>query len=67
MPSFSDVMSAIVTFLVLSTASGYGDTVWKAVAKARGVAISNARQDWGCPSIFAGAAGCKGYKPSRYR
>ena len=66
MPSFSEAMGVIVTFIVLSTASGHGDVVWKAIAEVRRVAITNARQDFGCPSIFNKGA-CSDYVSSRYR
>ena len=66
MPSFLEAMGVIVTFIVLSTASGHGDVVWKAIAEVRRVAITNARQDFGCPSIFTKDA-CKSYDSSRYR
>jgi hypothetical protein len=66
MPSFSEAIGVIVTFIVLSTASGHGDVVWKAIAGIRRVAITNARQNFGCPSIFNKGA-CKSYNPSLYR
>ena len=66
MPSFSEAMGVIATFIVLSTASGHGDVVWKAIADLRRVAIENARQDWGCPSL-TGKAACMSYDPRRYR
>ena len=31
MPSFSEAMGIIVTFIVLSMASRHGDVVWKAI------------------------------------
>jgi hypothetical protein len=67
MPSFSEAMGVIVTFIVLTTASGHGDVVWKAIAEVRRVAIMNARQDFGCPSIFAGRKACTSYDSLRYR
>ena len=67
MPSFSEIMGVIVTWIVLATASGHGDMVWKVIGEVRSVAISNARQDWGCPSAFAGRAACTSYDPARYR
>jgi hypothetical protein len=67
MPSFSEIMGVIVTFIVLSTASGHGDVVWKVIGEVRRVAITNARQDWGCPSVFAGRSACTNYDPARYR
>jgi len=66
MPSFSGVMGVITTFIVLSTASGHGDVVWKAIAEIRRVAITKSRQNFGCPSIFSKGA-CKSYDPKRYR
>lgn len=66
MPSFSEAMGVIVTFIVLSTASGHGDIVWKAISGIRRVAITNARQDFGCPSIFNKGA-CSSYDGRRYR
>ena len=52
MPSFSEIVGTIVTFIVVTTASGHGDWAWKAIAEFRRVAIFNSHQDWGCPSIF---------------
>lgn len=66
MPSFSEIIGVIVTFIVLSTASGHGDVVWKVIGEVRRVAISNARQDFGCPSIFNKSA-CSNYDPNRFR
>ena len=67
MPSFSDAVGVIITFIVLSAASGRGDLVWKTIGEFRRVAITNAHQDWGCPSIFAGKSACTSYDPARYR
>ena len=66
MPSFSEIIGVIVTGIVLAQASGHGDAVWKAIAEVRRVAISNARQNFGCPSVFSKDA-CTSYDPSRYR
>jgi len=65
-PSLSEIVGIIVTFVVLSVASGHGDLVSKGLAELRRVAITNSRQDWGCPSLF-GSGACKGYHPQRYR
>ena len=67
MPSFSEAVGVIVTFIVLSVASGRGDLVWKTIGELRRVAITNAHQDWGCPSIFAGKSACTTYDPARYK
>jgi len=66
MPSFSEVVGVIVTFIVLSVASGRGEVVWKAIGELRRIAIVNAGQSWGCPSIASRDA-CSGYDPGRYR
>ena len=66
MPSFSEVIGVIVTWIVLATASGHGDAVWKVIGEVRRVAITNARQDWGCPSL-TGRTACTSYDPARYR
>ncbi len=66
MPSFSDAIGVIVTIIVLSTASGHGDIVRKTIAGIRQVAITNSRQDFGCPSIFNKGA-CSSYDPLRYK
>jgi hypothetical protein len=66
MPSFSEAMGVIVTFIVLTTASGHGAVVLKAIAGIRRVAITNSRQDFGCPSIFNKGA-CSSYSSSRYK
>lgn len=67
MPSFSEAVGVIITFIVLSVASGRGDLVWKTIDKLRRVAITNAHEIWGCPSIFSGKSACVAYDPSRYR
>ena len=60
MPSFSEIIGTIVTFIVVSTASGHGDWTWKAISEVRKVAISQTDEDWGCPSIFNKNA-CRSY------
>jgi hypothetical protein len=65
MPSFSEIVGVVVTFIVLSTASGHGDIVWKVIGEVRRVAVSNARQEWGCPSI-ANRGACDLYDSRRY-
>ncbi|MBI3558476.1 MAG: hypothetical protein HY074_19575 [Deltaproteobacteria bacterium] len=67
MPSFNEIIGVIATFIVLSTASGHGNVVWEAISKLCRVAITNTRQDWGCPSVFAGRGACASYDPARYR
>lgn len=66
MPSFSEIMGIIVAFIVFSTASGHGDVVWKVIGEVRRVAITNARQDWGCPSL-ANRGACTSYDSNRYQ
>ena len=66
MPSFSEAIGVIVTFIVLSTASGHGDVAWKTIGGIRRVAMTNARRDFGCPSIFNKGA-CNSYNSKRYR
>ena len=66
MPSFSEIVGVIVTFVVLSTASGHGEWVWKGIAIAQSVAMRQARSDWGCPSL-SGKLACSEYDPARYR
>jgi hypothetical protein len=67
MPSFSEIIGVIVTFIVLATASGHGGVVWKAIGEFRRIAITNARQGWGCPSVFNGRSVCTSYDSARYR
>ena len=67
MPSFFEAMGVIAMFIGLSMASGHGDVIWKVIPGARRVAITNARQDWGSPSLFAGRAACSSYHSARYR
>ncbi|MGK5081661.1 hypothetical protein WDW37_00025 [Bdellovibrionota bacterium FG-1] len=67
MPSFSEAMGVIVTVIVLATASGHGDWVWRGITEIRRVAITNAQQDFGCPSLFAGHSACTSYNSARYR
>ena len=66
MPSFSEIVGVIVTWIVLATASGHGDVVWRVIGEVRRVAITNARQDFGCPSIFNSGA-CSSYDSARYK
>lgn len=66
MPSFSEIVGVIVTFVVLSVAAGRGEVVWKTIGDLRRVALTNARQDWGCPSL-TGKSACVNYDPARYR
>lgn len=66
MPSFSEIVGVIVTLVVLATVSGHGDAIWKTIGELRRVALVNARQDWGCPSVGNRGA-CDSYDPSRYR
>ena len=66
MLSFSEIMGVIVTFIVLTTASGHGEVVWIVIAEVRHVAITNAKSDFGCPSVFNKKA-CTSYNPGRYR
>jgi len=66
MPSFSEIVGVIATAIVLATASGHGDVVWKTIGELRRVALVNARQDWGCPSV-ANRGACDSYDPRRYR
>lgn len=67
MPSFNEIMGVIVAVILGLCVQGRGDLVWKAIGEVRQVAISNARKDWGCPSIFAGKSACNSYDPNRYR
>jgi hypothetical protein len=67
MPSFSEVIGVIVTFIVLSAASGRSEIFLQKLGELRRVSIRHAHQDWGCPSIFAGKSACTSYDPSRYR
>ena len=66
MPSLAGIVGVIVTFVVLSVASGLGKVAWKAIGELRRVAIVNAGQSWGCPSLSDRSA-CTGYDPVRYR
>ena len=67
MPSFSEIIGVIVTFIVLSTAAGRGDLVWKTIGEMRKAAIVNTRADWGCPSVFNKKTACNSYDPARYK
>lgn len=57
MPSFKEAVAVITTFVVLAMASGRRDLVWKVLAEVRHHAITNAKSDWGNPSIFRGRKG----------
>lgn len=65
MPSFSEVMGAIIGAILLAVASGHGDLVWKTIGEVRYAALVNTRADWGCPSFTPGA--CASYDSRRYR
>ena len=60
MPSFSEIVGVIVSFVVLSVASGHGDWVWRRIAQVHHVAVAQSHQRWGCPSL-AGKIGCSSY------
>ncbi|MEO7163042.1 MAG: hypothetical protein ABI041_08985 [Bdellovibrionia bacterium] len=66
MPSFNEIVGVIVSFVVLSTASGHGDWVWKGIIYTQHAAMKQARSNWGCPSIKFRSA-CSEYDPARYR
>lgn len=66
MPSFAEIVGVIVTFIVLSVASGHGEVVWKSISELRRVALTNAREDWGCPSL-TGRPACTNYNSAQYR
>lgn len=51
-PGLDRLVGMIVTFIVLSMASGHGELVWKGLAYVRHHAFNSARQSWECPSIF---------------
>ena len=51
-PGLDRLAGAIVTFIVLSTASGHGEWVWKGIVYMRHHALQEVNQGWGCPSIF---------------
>ncbi len=66
MPSFSEIVGVIVTFVVLATASGHGEWVWRGIAYTRYTAMKQVRSDWDCPSISNWNA-CREYAPKRHR
>lgn len=65
MPSFNEVVGAIVGVILLAVGSGHGDFVWKAIGEVRYAALADTRADWGCPSLTPGA--CASYDSRRYR
>ncbi len=66
MPSFTELVGVIATFVSLSIATGHGDWVWREIAVAQSNALHAMGQDWGCPSAFNKSA-CRTYGPRRYR
>lgn len=66
MPSFSEIVGIVITFIVLSVTSGHGDYVWKTITEVRKIATKDIKSDWGCPSIFNDAA-CRNYDSQRYK
>lgn len=66
MPSFNEIIGAIVTFIVLANASGHGEWLSKGIAEIRNIAVKQAKADWGCLSVFSRGA-CSGYDARRYR
>lgn len=67
MPSFSEAVGVIVTFIVLFVASGRGHLVRKTIGEVRRVAITDAHQNWVCSSIFTGKNAYGSYNPLRYK
>ena len=39
-PSFNEIIAVLVTAIVLTTASGHGDLVWKGIAQLRQVSMT---------------------------
>ncbi len=66
MPSLSGIVGVVVTFIVLSVASGRGEVVWKAITELRRVALANTGRSWGCPNMSDQSV-CTSYDPNRYR
>ncbi len=52
MPSFKEMIAVLTTFVVLSTAAGKGEWVWKSLVWFRLYTLQETKKDWGCPSIF---------------
>jgi hypothetical protein len=52
MPSFEKTIVGIITAMTLTIAAGRGDLVVKAVSEMRKLALTEAKKDWGNPSIF---------------
>lgn len=47
-----DITAAIVAIVILAYSTGHREWLWKQIAAVRQIALTQARQDWGCPSIF---------------
>mgnify|MGYP000302154333 CR=1 FL=1 len=47
-----DMTLAIAALVILAYSTGQREWLWKQIAVVRQIALTEARQDWGCPSIF---------------
>lgn len=65
MPSFNEIIAAIVSVIVLAVASGRGDLVWEGIGEVHRIALQESRREWGCPSL-TGSGACSSYDPARY-
>lgn len=66
-PSLNEMVAVIVTAVILTFAAGHSDRVWMALGQIRRIALVNAWQDWGCPSISGVKRARTSYDPARYR
>jgi len=50
--AIKDLITAIATITLLAYSTGQQEWLWKQTAILRREVLREARQDWGCPSIF---------------
>lgn len=56
--ALKDLITAIAAVTLLVYSTGQQEWLWKQIATLRRDVLSEARKDWGCPSIFNNGA-CK--------
>jgi hypothetical protein len=56
--ALKDMIAVFAAIVVLIYSTGQREWLWRQIAVAQQIALAEARQDWGCPSISSKSA-CK--------
>lgn len=54
--ALKDITILIATIVLLAYSTGQREWLWKQIAAIRQIALTEAKTDWGCPSIFSKSA-----------